>query len=77
MVGGWIIQIQQVAPGVSELWCVDRHGNETAVKVQIEFDMPSVGDEVWWQSGRVYFDKDRKSLAKVGYSYSKETTNDQ
>jgi len=72
MVGGWIIQIAQMKPGVSELWCVDIHGTETAVRVKTEADMPSVGDEVWWQSGRVFFDKDRKSLTKVGCSYSKE-----
>jgi len=72
MVGGWIIQIAQIKPGVTELWCVDRRGDETAVKVKTQADMPSVGDEVWWQSGKVYFDNDRRQLIKIANSYAKD-----
>ena len=72
MVGGWIIQIADTAPGVTELWCVDRDGAETAVRVRTEPAMPLLGDEVWWQSGKVYWDNDRRVLAKVGNSYAKD-----
>lgn len=72
MVGGWIIQIAEIAPGITELWCVNRHGDETAVKVETEAAMPLVGDEVWWQAGKVYWDSDRRTLRKIAYSYSKD-----
>jgi len=72
MVGGWIIQIMPIGPDVTELWCVDRDGDETAVKVKTELQMPMLGEEIWWQDGKVYFDNDRKILTKVGNSYAKE-----
>lgn len=69
MVGGWIIDISPVSPGVSRLWCVDSLGNELAVNVKDAPAMPLLGDEVWWQSGKVYWDNDRRELRKIGYSY--------
>ena len=69
MVGGWIISIIQISRGVSALWCVDRYGDECAVDVEDAPAMPIPGDEVWWQSGKVYWDNDRRELRKIGYSY--------
>lgn len=74
MVGGWIIDISHVSPGVSRLWCVDRNGDECAVHVEDASAMPLPGDEVWWQSGKVYWDNDRRELRKIGYSYDPRRT---
>ncbi len=68
MVGGRIIQIEEKRPGVTQLWCVNG-GDECAVDVETAPAMPLLGDEVWWQSGKVYWDRDRRELRKVGYSY--------
>ena len=69
MVGGWIIEIAPVRDGQSRLWCVDRNGDECAVNVENAPAMPLLGDEVWWQAGKVFWDGDRRQLRKVGYSY--------
>lgn len=74
MVGGKIIEIMPISVtqdgnAVSRLWCVDSYGDECAVHVEDAPAMPLVGDEVWWQAGKVYWDKDRRELRKVGYSY--------
>jgi hypothetical protein len=69
MVGGRIIEISVVQSGVSCLWCVDRNGDECAVKVENTPAMPLLGDEIWWQAGVVYWDSDRRQLRKVGNSY--------
>lgn len=80
MVGGWVIEIMPVRPGVSRLWCTNPGQGECAVFVEDATVMPKVGDEVWWQAGRVYFDNDRRSLKKIANSFdpsAKDTTNDQ
>ncbi|APX88627.1 hypothetical protein BV394_01865 [Brevirhabdus pacifica] len=74
MVGGKIIEIMPIGKtpegrSVSRLWCVDRSGDECAVHVEDAPAMPLLGDEVWWQAGKVYWDHDRRELRKVGYSY--------
>ncbi len=68
-VGGWIIQSEDKSKYVTELWVVDRDGTETCVAVETDLHMPQVGDEIWWQSGKVYWDGDRRELRKVGYTY--------
>lgn len=72
MVGGWVIQIAEIEPGVAELWCVDRYGTETAVRVKTAPEMPESGDEVWWQAGKVHWDNDRRALTKIANSYAKD-----
>ena len=69
MVGGAIIQIKDLHPGVTQLWCVDRYGDELAVDVETASAMPLIGDSVWWQSGKVYWDRDRRQLKKISNSY--------
>jgi hypothetical protein len=74
MVGGKIIEIIPISVtpdgrAVSRLWCVDRQGDECAVHVVDEPAMPLLGDDVWWHSGKVYWDNDRRELQKVGNSY--------
>lgn len=68
-VGGWIIESRPLENGLVLLWVVDNHGTETAVKVKPGLVMPGLGTEIWWQSGWVYFDRDRRKLEKVGYSF--------
>ena len=72
MVGGRIIDITEIRPGVTRLWCVEGINGSTdecAVNVKTAPAMPLLGDEIWWQSGKVYWDRDRRELEKVGYSY--------
>lgn len=70
MVGGWIIEIVPGnTPGETQITCVDRDANECAIVVETEPAMPLVGDEVWWQAKKVYWDKDRRTLRKIGNSW--------
>lgn len=76
MVGGRIISILPKGEGVTQLWCVEAQGGSTqecAVDVQNAPAMPLVGDEIWWQSGKVYWDRDRRHLTKIGNSYDPTT----
>lgn len=44
--------------------------DETFVCAEPADDEPQLGDEIWWQSGKIYFANDSKSLVKVGFSWS-------
>lgn len=33
---------------------------------------PGLGDEIWWQAGKIFFDSDKRWLTKIGFSYSPE-----
>jgi hypothetical protein len=79
MVGGRIIEIRPMRimagtyPGkltdVVRLWVRNEPDDECAVYAEPANCMPKLGDEIWWQAGRIFFDKDRRSLRKVGYSF--------
>ncbi len=70
MVGGWIIEIVPGdIEGEMQITCVDRQGDECAVIVEKAAAMPLCGDEIWWQSGWVYWDRDRRKLRKIGNSF--------
>lgn len=74
-VGGHIIEITdyrlETGRIVKRLWVVDRtYGDETCVYAEPADIMPQLGDEIWWQSGKIYFDKDHRYLTKVGYSFA-------
>lgn len=70
-VGGHIIEI---APerfegrDLTRIRVVDSCGDETHVWTEPFTDGPKLGDEIWWQSGKVYFDNDKRWLTKVGPS---------
>ena len=76
-VGGRIIEIRAMSVKtddgadrcVARLWVVDRNGTETCVYAEPAEVMPALGDEVWWQSGKIFFDGDKRHLVKVGYSF--------
>lgn len=77
MVGGRIISKTPKGNGIVQLWCVEAQNGSTdecAVDVLEAPVMPMIGDEIWWQSGKVYFDSDRRELEKVGYSYEPTAT---
>lgn len=70
MVGGKIIEIRHDRADKVRLWCMDRDGDECAVYVKPGADgLPNLGDEIWWQSGKVYFNKDKSSAQKLGFSF--------
>jgi hypothetical protein len=57
----WVVATNAGGPGVHDEVCVYAEPQES---------LPAIGDSVWWQSGRIYFDNDRQHLKKVGYSFS-------
>lgn len=72
MVGGKIIEIRRMrtegGKDVVRLWCVDKF-DECAVYAEPFEVGPKIGDSIWWQSGIIYFDGDRQTLRKVGFSF--------
>jgi hypothetical protein len=73
MVGGRLIEVAHLAganPAIYRLWCVDGN-DECAIRVQVGRDeaLPEIGQEIWWQSGKVYFNNDKSWLPKIGNSY--------
>lgn len=73
-VGGRLIEIRPMrhegGDDVLRLWVVDRQGDETYVYAAPQDSVPKLGDEVWWQAGRIIFDGDRQTLRKVGFSFA-------
>ena len=55
---------------VREYCVIDRNGDETAVRALIAHEEPEIGDQIWWQSGVIFFDNDGKKLKKIGNSYT-------
>jgi len=73
MVGGKLIEVKRMGDRV-RLWCVGTGcecWDETAVIAAMPSDgvLPSIGDMIWWQSGKIFFDKDRRNLLKIGNSF--------
>lgn len=74
-VGGRLIdmtpmRLAESGRAVVRLWVVDSYSAEVCVYAEPQESMPALGDEIWWQSGRIMFDRDRQTLRKVGYSFS-------
>ncbi len=78
-VGGRIIEIQpmQITAGIHpgrkqdvvRIAVMDRH-DETCVYAEPAEFMPKLGDEIWWQGDRIFFDNDRRWLKKIAYSFT-------
>ena len=76
-VGGYIIEIVRMTVAsdygtpreVMRIWVVDKY-DETCVYAEPAEVMPRVGEQCWWQGSKIYFDRDRRFLKKVGYSFS-------
>lgn len=74
-VGGRLIEILPMTcpedgASVVRLWVTDRNGDETCVYAEPQDSLPGLGEEVWWQCRRIYFDGDRQHLTKVGFSFA-------
>lgn len=85
MIGGRVIEARHMTitagqwPGkqtdVVRLWCVgsrsEERFDECAVYAEAypEGKGPKIGDAIWWGNGRIYFDGDRRSVCKVGFSF--------
>jgi hypothetical protein len=57
---------------VVRLWVRDircDRDDECAVYAEPAEIMPKLGEEIWWQSGRIMFDNDKRSLRKIAYSF--------
>lgn len=82
MVGGRIIELRPMTISmgtgrkpleVTRIWCMDRDGSECCVYAERFVDGPGLGDEVWWQGRRIYYDGDKRWLKRVGYSFQPPT----
>ncbi len=79
-VGGRLIEILPMhaedGDEVLRLWVVGQPrspcgvGDETCVYAKPQESLPKLGDEIWWQCGKIYFDGDRQHLKKVGFSFA-------
>lgn len=74
MVGGTVIEALRMRDGagrdVIRLWCVDNMDECAVYADPASSDgVPSVGDRIWWQSGVIYFDQDKRTARKIGYSF--------
>ena len=69
MVGGIVIEVHPMGEK-TRLWCVDRM-DECAVYADGAdlATLPRLGDAIWWQAGKIYWDRDCKTCRKVGYSF--------
>ncbi|WP_107351958.1 hypothetical protein [Methylobacterium sp. Leaf361] len=56
----WVVAKNAGGPGVHDEICVYAEPQE---------NLPKLGDEVWWQGRRIYFDGDRQHLVRIGYSF--------
>lgn len=77
MIGGRIIEnAPHVIDGaaVRRLWCMDRNGDECAVFAELGAEALQPGEEIWWQSGRIYARADRVTFKKIGYSFDPART---
>lgn len=75
-VGGKIIEIRDISATKVAIWVLDSQPGcetETCVHAERAEDMPKVGDAIWWQSGQIMFDGDRKTLRKIGFSHRPQT----
>jgi hypothetical protein len=84
MVGGAIIEVREMvirAIGehprasirVNRLWCVNKRTHEETCVFAEWYPPgkgPKVGESIWWQAGLIFYDRDRKSVNKVGISYA-------
>lgn len=71
-VGGRIIEKREWVwngRALVRYWVIDGN-NETIVFAKPAKIEPELGDEIWWQSGKIYFDGDQQALEKVGNSTS-------
>jgi hypothetical protein len=86
MIGGVVIFVS-VRGERTCLWCAERLydgfgnragiGDECGVYVDLDGEIPSVGDDVWWQCGKVYWTPEDerfhdRPLRKIGYSGSSQ-----
>jgi len=73
-VGGRVIEIKPMTfedgTKVVRLWCVDGT-DETAVYCELfeGNEGPRIGENIWWQSGKIMFDGDRRTINKIGFSF--------
>jgi len=78
MVGGRVIEAKPMrlenGKDVIRLWCVEAHtGNRTPDECAVytepyeDGDGPKIGESIWWQGGRIYFDGDKRDVPKVGF----------
>ncbi len=81
MVGGTVIEAARMRTeggrDVVRLWCVDKMDECAVYADPASADgVPKVGDRIWWQGRDIYFDGDRKTARKIGFSFDPRQAND-
>ncbi|MDG4650138.1 hypothetical protein P6F26_16945 [Roseibacterium sp. SDUM158017] len=78
MIGGRVIEIRHEGNCV-RIWVYNPKESEMCVHADPDSGprLPRMQEEVWWQSGRIYFGgpdpkRGEVSLRKIGYSHSPE-----
>ena len=51
------------------IYTVEDSGDTTSVMAKPSDNEPGVGDTIWWQGHKIYWDNDRQVLEKVGFSF--------
>ena len=72
MVGGTVFRVEPGQRGAARLLVRDAtYGDRCTVEANdAGHGLPIVSDSVWWQSGKIYFDHDKKHAEKVGNSFA-------
>lgn len=56
------------------IWVIDSFTrDEMVVYAERGPHMPCMGQEVWWQNGKIFFDNDKRFLKKIGPSHKAPT----
>ena len=79
-VGGRIIEIRPFTQTdvddpkwrreVIRIWVVARNGDEAIVYAEPASVLPKLGDDIWWQSKKIFFNYNNNFLKKIGYSHT-------
>lgn len=73
MIGGRIIEnashTLDDGRSVRRLWLMDSNGDECCVYAENSASALLCGEQVWWQSGKIYARNDTVTFAKIGYSF--------
>ena len=74
MIGGRIVQINDMGEEIYRLTCVgsNRHERRNMICVDVKKParLPEIGTICWWQAGKVFCENDTLVLEKHGYSHS-------
>ena len=56
---------------VLRIWVIDStySNDETFIYAEPQKILPKIGENIWWQGKKIFFDNDKQHLTKIGYSH--------